>query len=127
MQTPYRSPAPKSVEKRKSAFMSFLKSVGNFIGDHFEVFAMVTGFLILVGGVSAMFYGLDHDTAARRMHADHDQYVLRQEICKVHYGWYVPSGNYHGLMACRSLDDHSLFFVIEDTGLEVYTAPVDSE
>lgn len=51
------------------------------------------------------------------MELAHDLFVQRQEICVVHEAWYCHEENYYGLMACRRLDTHERFYVVEETGL----------
>lgn len=75
--------------------------------------------LFLIFGFVVIAAAAIHAAQADQMHYDHNRFVLRQETCIAHDGWYTPDENYHGLLACRRLSDHSLFYIVEDTGLEL--------
>ena len=77
----------------------------------------------LILGFCSLVYGIVSEARSNTLHREHDLFVLRQEICAVANGWYVPGENYHGLIGCRSLSDHSQFYVVEDTGMSL--VPVD--
>jgi hypothetical protein len=127
---PYRVPAPKPVVKKESLWAKFKKGLQKMFSAIKEQITwalfdspigVVLGLLLSIGIIA---YASSHEAAANRMHAEHDQYVLRQEICRIHRAWYTPSQNYqagiyHDMMACRRLSDHSLFYVVETTGLEL--------
>jgi hypothetical protein len=115
--SPYRKQADKPKEKGVS-FMEKLKKVGEFVIEGILFCMPVIMILGLVGIVIGLFYLLHKDDEARRMHQEHDTYVLNQQICDVHNGWYTPSENVPSLTACRRLTDHSLFFV-QVTGREM--------
>jgi len=93
------------------------KAIGNFL--HFVFIGTPLGLIaVVLGGLVAMVMGLGHADDAARMHREHDVYVLNQEICRVHHGWYVPSHNIPNMSPCRRLSDHRLFFV-QNTGREL--------
>ena len=110
----YRTPSPPLPEKKeKKVFMPDEVKIGLVVGT------------VVVSLFGSLIYGTYHDSRARNMHYEHDLFIRRQEICIAKDGWYEASENYHGLLACHRLDDHSLFYVVEDTGLEL--VPVENQ
>lgn len=109
----YRTPSPPPTPKR-NRFKEMLTWI--------KWLCIKTPFLIIIVAATfivSLFYALYHDTESRTQHALHDHFVNNQQTCVAHRGWYVPDENYHGLLACRKLSDHSLFYIVRDTGLEL--------
>lgn len=111
----YRSPSPPLPEPPKKKIKEPMTE-GQIIGT------VGLGFLTVFG---LFFFAVIHDSNARFMHEEHDTFLQRQEICTAKNAWYEETENYHGLLACHRLDDHSLFYVVEDTGLEL--VPVENQ
>jgi hypothetical protein len=45
----------------------------------------------------------------------------RIDICRTHQAFYLAREDYYGLLACRKLSDHSLFYVVRETGMALYS------
>jgi hypothetical protein len=100
---------------------SMLKNFFNFLfHDLYPVNVIVAGIFVGLGLTYAIVYAAEHERAALASHAEYDRYWLNHDRCQARSGWYVPSENYYrGLVACRRLDDHSLFYLVPDTGFAV--------
>jgi len=117
MSNPYREPY-RFEEKKESKLFKMLTKIGEFVG--FILFRSPIGFCFgLIGIVAFAAYMGNRLDDARHLHAEHDTYVLRQQICAVHHGWYTPSENLQTLVACHRLSNHELFYVFQTTGLEL--------
>jgi hypothetical protein len=119
MSNPYRLPY---IPEKKVNYKNMLTKIFDFFMWIF--IGTPIGLFILVGILmAALIYGFNHEADARIMHAEHDAYVTRQAICRVHHAWYTPSENLGNLVACHRLSNHELFYVVQTTGMEMTPDP----
>ena len=126
---PYRNPAERLLVKKETFWDKTKKgmtAVYNTIKWFF--FDSPFGFGVSIAVAFAVsIFAIAHSSNAGEMHIEHDQFVLRQEICRIHRAWYTPSQNFGNLIACHRLDDHSLFYVFTATGLELVPHEIGAE
>lgn len=125
MLNPYRTPSLPEKKKENKILKMISKITDLFVWLFTKTpFGFILAMLALFGVLfTSIFYFSDHANAAMARHANHDAYVVNQEICQAANAWYVHSEDYHGLISCHRLDNHEQFYVVPATGLMLFRVP----